>query len=337
MGVAGVAQAAANVAMTGNHRVGLSVNDTDAGTSTQDSDFDSSFNISIDQTTDGGTKISTGFDLAEESAGTSYDKSGLTLTFTDGSKLDVLNAGNASGSHDISIPGSAGEEGVTVTSTNSAPTGLDFATSATNVGFEYHTAEDFMMEGLTASVSYSTDTGAAKTATLVAQNHYAIGATYVSAAGDTDITFGTGYSQTEWAWNGATNPTNNEGGMHFGISAVTNDLTIAAGYADGNDLKATTNTESDGDVLKAGVKYVTGDITLNVGVVAGSAKDSTTLGTAGTTEDSYDKTSASVTYAVADGVSVVLGYSNVETSEEGTTVDTESNGSAWHIGANLSF
>ena len=46
-----------------------------------------------------------------------YD-AGFTLAFTDGSKLDVFNAGNASGSHAVSIPGSAGAEGVATTSTN---------------------------------------------------------------------------------------------------------------------------------------------------------------------------------------------------------------------------
>ena len=40
---------------------------------------------------------------------------GLTLTFTDGSKLDLINAGNAAASHDVSVPGSAGEPGITAT------------------------------------------------------------------------------------------------------------------------------------------------------------------------------------------------------------------------------
>ena len=51
------------------------------------------------------------------------------LAFSDGSKLDLLNAGNAAGSHDISIPGSAGAEGITTATTNNAPTGLDFMTN----------------------------------------------------------------------------------------------------------------------------------------------------------------------------------------------------------------
>ena len=72
----------------------------------------------------------------------------LTLTFTDGSKLDVINAGNAAASHDVSVPGSAGSPGVTVTSTNNAQTGLDFFGEATAIGVEWHSAADFMADGL---------------------------------------------------------------------------------------------------------------------------------------------------------------------------------------------
>ena len=48
----------------------------------------------------------------DENASAGDVDAGFTLAFTDGSKLDVLNAGNASGSHAVSIPGSAGAEGV---------------------------------------------------------------------------------------------------------------------------------------------------------------------------------------------------------------------------------
>ena len=65
------------------------------------------------------------------------------------------------------------------------------------------------------------------------------------------------------------------------------------------------------------------------------AKDSTTIGTAGTTEDSYDKTSASVSYAVASGVTAILGYSTVDSSDEGASDTTD--GTAWYIGANMAF
>ena len=62
------------------------------------------------------------------------------ITFTDGSKLDLINAGNAAKSHECSVPGSAGEPGVTVTSTNYAQDGLDFFGETTAVGVEWHSA-----------------------------------------------------------------------------------------------------------------------------------------------------------------------------------------------------
>ena len=62
-----------------------------------------------------------------------------------------------------------------------------------------------------------------------------------------------------------------------------------------------------GEVVKAGVKYVTGDLTFNVGVASGDSKDNT-IGGAGGTDDSKDVTSASVSYAVASGVTAILGY-----------------------------
>ena len=74
---------------------------------------------------------------------------------------------------------------------------------------------------------------------------------------------------------------------------------------------------------------------LNIYVTSGSGKDSHTFGTAGTTEDSYDKTSASVSYAVASGVTAYLGYSDVDSANEGVNDTTD--GSAWYIGANMSF
>ena len=71
-----------------------------------------------------------------------------------------------------------------------------------------------------------------------------------------------------------------------------------------------------------------------LGVTSGTAQDGT-FGTAGTTDDSSDSTSASVTYAVASGVSAVLGYTTVDRSNDGSS--TTLGGSAWYIGANMSF
>jgi len=340
LGVAGIAEAA-TYSISGNHRVGIKGTDNDAGTETRAVALQSSFIISVSETTDNGTTISSGFDIAEESGGGAGGgtSSGLSLAFEQsGMTLDLISAGNASGSHDVSIPGSAGEEGITVTSTNSAPTGLDFATSTTGVGFELHSGDDFLADGFKMSASYSTDSGADKTATPLAQGHYAVGGTYVTDAGDTAITIGAGYSTTDFA-NTSTSASNDMGATHMGLSAVNGDLTVAVGYADGDLVRNTTTTytEASGHVLKAGVKYVADDLTFNLGVVAGEAKDSTSLGTAGTTTDSIDKTTASVSYAIASGVTGILGYTSVDSSEEATTIDTESNGSAWYIGANISF
>jgi len=337
LGVAGIAEAA-TYSISGNHRSGISATDNDAGTETRAVSLQSSFIISVSETTDGGTTISSGFDIAEESGGAGGGtSSGLSLA-KDGRTLDLISAGNASGSHDVSIPGSAGEEGITVTCTNSAPTGLDFAQSTTGVGFELHSGDDFIADGLKMSASWSTDSGAAKTATPIAQGHYALGGTYVTAAGGADLTIGAGYSSTDFG-NTSTEASNDMSSTHMGISAVSGDLTVAIGYADGDIIRnsTTTYTEASAHVLKAGLKWVAEDLTFNLGVVAGEAKDSTALGTAGTTTDSIDKTTASVSYAIASGVTGIIGYSATDSSEEATVVDTESNGSAWYIGANIAF
>jgi len=340
LGAASVAEAV-TATFSGNHRVGVEF-DSPNGTAVDTNAVieQSSFSVSLSEVTDGGTTIASSFMLQNEGGGLDNDTS-LTLTFTDGSSLDIFNAGNASGSHDVSIPGSGGEEGAAVTTTSNAPSGIDFTQGATELGVEWHSAADFMMDGFKMSASYSTDTGAASTATARADSSWGIGATYVTDAGDTAITIGAGLASVDMV-NSGTALTNDKGGMHVGVSAVTGDLTVAVGHGDGdtiNDDGTTTalaNTQVDGSVTKAGVKYVSGDITFNVGMVAGSAKDSDTQGTAGTTDDAYDATSASVSYAVASGVTAVLGYTTVDLQDEGATV-TDSGGSAWYIGANLAF
>ena len=340
LGAASVAEAV-SYTMSGNHQTGITFNDPQNGDTTRSQTNDNNFSISLSETTDGGMTISSSFSIVNEttaSGGTTGDMdAGFSLAFTDGSKLDVINAGNASGSHDISVPGSAGGESVTVTTSNNAPTGLDFATDATVFGIEYHTASDFVADGLSMSFSASVGNGASTTSTYADDSHIAIGATYVSDLGDTAITIGTGYSSSDGGNSGA-QVTNHDGGMHIGVSAVTGDLTVAVGFADGDSLDtndAAHDTQTDGEIMKVGVKYVSGDLTFNVGMTSSTAKDSTTIGTAGTTEDSYDKTSASVSYAVASGVTAIIGYSDVDSQNEGTNDGL--GGSAWYIGANMSF
>ena len=102
---------------------------------------DNNFSVALSETTDGGMTISSSFSIVNEGAtsgniGTSDMDAGFSLAFTDGSKLDVINAGNASGSHDVSIPGSAGAEGATTATSNAAETGLDFMTTASKQGVE---------------------------------------------------------------------------------------------------------------------------------------------------------------------------------------------------------
>jgi hypothetical protein len=340
LGVASVAQAV-TATMAGSMKVGAEFESADDSTVDSNTVMDqSNFNISLSETTDGGTTISTSFEIVDEGTVAADDDNAIKLTFTDGSALELLNAGNAAGTNAVSIPGAGGEQGVGGTSTNSAPDGVDFAAGSTALGIEWHSAADFLADGLKMSASYSTDNGAAKTETARLENSWGIGATYVTTAGDTTLTIGGGIADGEVA-NTGTQASSDKGGFNLGVSAVTGDLTIGVGYGDGdtfaaNDAASTaSNREIDGSVMKAGLKYVTGDITLALGVVAGEAKDSDTFGTPATTDDSIDSTSASVTYAVASGVSAVIGYTTVDTNNDGSS--STDGGSAWYVGATMSF
>ena len=333
LGAASIAEAV-TATMSGNHQTGVEFDSPTGGTDTNAQINDNNFTVSLSETTDGGMTISSSFKLMDENGSAGDLDAGFTLAFTDGSKLDVLNAGNASGSHAVSIPGSAGAEGVATTSTNAASTGLDVGATATVLGVEYHTASDFLADGLKMSFSASTDNGAAATGTYRVDSHYAIGATYVTDLGDSSVTIGAGISESEGSKTG-TAATNDNGNFHVGLSAVTGDLTVAVGIADATaaGIALASANEADYEVMKAGVKYVSGDLTFNVGIASGDAKDAA-VGSSGTTDDSIDSTSASVSYAVASGVTAILGYTSIEASDEGAATD---DGSAWYIGANMAF
>jgi len=337
LGVASVAQAV-TATMAGSMKVGAEFESADDSTVDSNTVMDqSNFNISLSETTDGGTTISTSFEIVDEGTVSADDDNAIKLTFTDGSALELLNAGNAAGTHAVGVPGASGEQGVGGTSTNNAPTGVDFAAGSTALGVEWHSAADFMADGLKVSASFSSDNGAAKTATARLENSWGVGATYVTTAGDTTVTIGGGVAEGEVANTGTQG--SDKGGFNIGVSAVTGDLTVGVGYGDGdsfvaNDATATANRSVDGSVMVAGVKYVTGDITLALGVTAGEAKDGD-FGSVGTTDDSHDSTSASVTYAVASGVSAVVGYTTVDTNNDG--VSSTDGGSAWYVGATMSF
>jgi hypothetical protein len=340
MGVASVANAV-TATMSGHHDAGLQGADLDTGTSdTLSVKNTSSFSVSLSETTDGGVGVSTSFMLANEGIDGGLQTAGITLAFTDGSKIDLLNAGNAAKSHDISVPGGAGKpEGITVTSTNTSQTGLDFFGEDTGLSFEWHSASDFMMDGLKVGVSYSADNGAAAGASTKLDSSWGVGATYVTTAGDTSVTIGAGLADSTWKDSG-TAPSNPSGGMHVGLSAVTGDLTVAVGYADGDKVAATSGTQAehevaDNTVTKMGVKYVTGDITLSAGFTTAEGKDSDTMGTKGTTVDSQDITEAGISYAVASGVTANLGWKDVSSKDEGGSDDK--GGTTWYIGASMSF
>ncbi|MDC2992763.1 hypothetical protein OAZ07_01240 [Pelagibacteraceae bacterium] len=338
LGAASVAEAV-TATMSGNHQTGLMFSSPSGGTDTNSQINDNNFSVALSETTDGGMTISSSFSIVNEasassSVGSSDMDAGFTLAFTDGSKLDVLNAGNASGGHAVSIPGSAGAESVTTATTNQAPTGLDFMTGSSVQGVEYHTAADFLADGLKMSFSASTDGGDAATATYRTDGHVAIGATYVTDLGDSAVTIGGGWSEVDGSKTG-TAATNDTGGFHVGLSAVTGDLTVAVGFADGNVVGVNTSSadEYSADVVKAGIKYVSGDLTFNVGIASGDAQDNT-IGSSGGSDDAKDSTSASISYAVASGVTAILGYTSVEASDEGAS---STDGSAWYIGANMAF
>jgi len=338
LGAASVAEAV-TATMSGNHQTGIEFDSPTGGTDTNAQRNDNNFSVSLSETTDGGMTISSSFSIVNEatassSVGSSDMDAGFTLAFTDGSKLDVLNAGNASSSHAVSIPGSAGAETVATTSTNAAQTGLDFMTDSTVQGVEYHTASDFLADGLKMSFSASTDSGAAAGATYRVDSHVAIGATYVTDLGDSAVTIGGGYSEADGSKT-STAVTSDTGGFHVGLSAVTGDLTVAVGFADGHKagVNLSSAAEVEADVVKAGIKYVSGDLTFNVGIASGDAKDNT-IGGSGGSDDSKEVTSASISYAVASGVTAILGYTSMEASDEGSATN---DGSAWYIGANMSF
>jgi hypothetical protein len=337
LGATSVAQAV-TASYAGSMKIGAEFESPDSGVDTNNVKDQSNFSISLSETTDGGTTISTSFEIVDEGTVSADDDNAIKLTFTDGSALELLNAGNAAGTHAVAVPGAGGEQGIGGTTTNNAPTDVDFSAGSTALGVEWHSAADFLADGLKMSASFSTDSGAAKTVTAKLDNSWGVGATYVTSAGDTTLTIGGGISNGEIAIDG-TQPSSDKGGFNLGVSAVTGDLTIGVGYGDGDTFVSTdasaANTEVDGSVLKAGVSYVTGDITLAMGITAGEAKDSTTFGTPDTSDDSNDSTSASVTYAVASGVSAVLGYTTVDTSNDGTS--STDGGSAWYVGATMSF
>ena len=337
LGVASAAQAV-TASYAGSMKVGAEFESADVSGDSNTVKDQSNFNISLSETTDNGTTISTSFQIVDEGTVDADDDNAIKLTFKDGSALELLNAGNAAGTHAVSIPGAGGEQGVGGTTTNAAPGDVDFAAGSTALGVEWHSASNFLVDGLKLSASYSTDNAAAKAAAARTENSFGLGVTYVTTAADSTITVGGGFANATIA-NTGTQASSDKSGFNVGISAVTGKLTVGVGYGDGdtfvNSTTNGTNQEIDGSVTKAGIKFAANDsITLALGITSGEAKDGA-FGTPGTTDDSKDSTSASVTYTVASGVSAVIGYTSVDTNNEGSS--TTDGGTAWYIGGTMSF
>jgi len=345
MGVIANSAQAASATFSGHTRAGVKGVDKDSTTDSYSATQVSSFSVSLSETTDSGIKISTGFDLTDESDGAT-DPSGLTLTFTDGSKLDLIEAGNAIGTHIASVPSASGEQGVTGDSNNLAPTGITYANASDTVGFEWHSAADaFGVDGLKAGISASINDDAASTTTTSAvENSFSIGLNYVTTAGDTTVTIGGGYV--------AASDTNISASKDkaaqtaIAISAVTGDLTVGVGFGTGDYVASNATTDAtaarlaadidDVSVMTAGAKYVSGDMTFAVGIVDGEATDTALGAAASGAADSYNSASASVDYVVAPGVTATLGYTDVDTEDEGVAQSANS-GTSWYVGATVSF
>ena len=342
LGVAGVAEAV-TASYSGHLRNGVKGTDLDSSSNeTYSASQQAGFAVSVSETTDSGVKISGSYDLSNESDG-STDPSGLTLTFTDGSKLDLIEAGSAYGTHLASVPGATGEQSVTKGTANSAPSGLTYASTSDAVGFEWHSAADFAgVEGLKAGLSAAFGDDGDATSTSTAENAYSIGLSYVTTAGDTTVTIGGGYMNAADS-NGSTN-NDKANSSAVSVTAATGNLTVGAGFAGGdhtrsNSTGTTTGSATEIDdvsITTFGAKYVSGDITFAVGRVSGDSDDKTMNTNTDSANDSYESTSASISYAVVSGVTAILGFSDSTSTDEGTNTSAKS-GSTWYVGANVSF
>ena len=184
------------------------------------------------------------------------------------------------------------------------------------------------------SASISADDGVAATTAVALESSWGLGATYVTSAGDTAVTIGAGIADSEFKDSAQDAPSSN--GFHAGFSAVTGDLTVAAGYANGDKVRATPEIAIfDNSVSKVGVKYVAGDVTLSAGFTSAEADDNGTITAASGDTDSKDITEFGISYAVASGVTANLGWSDIDAQNDGSNDTT--GGSSWYVGATMSF
>jgi predicted porin len=336
LGLAGVAEAA-TVSFAGNVRNGVTGDDTDDSTGgSHAADQKASLTFSVSETTDAGTKMSTGFNVFDEGADDAGNPSGLTLTFTDGSSLALVEAGNAATGRIASVPGASGEQGVAAvgSSANAAPTAITYGSTSDNVGFTYTSAADALgIDGLTFGISAAFGDDGDGTVSSTAETSYSAGITYVTTAGDTTVTVGGGFINADDSNNKTINDKSDV--VMASIAAVTGDLTVGAGFGSGSFVDGQTTEVDSMSITTVGAKYVSGDLTFAVGASDAEAKDGAE-GANGTETDSLESVSASVDYAVAAGVTATIGYTDVSAVDENIS-KTSASGSSWYIGANISF
>lgn len=131
---------------------------------------------------------------------------------------------------------------------------------------------------------------------------------------------------------GAQNTTVGVGGSMRLTKGLTFGVGLDAGHTE-TDNGGNTDLVGAGSfgysVVAAGLKYTTGHLTFN-----GAMSHTDTSETVGVgSSDSVDTTSVSLTYAVASGVTAIVGYTDCAT-ENGVQTDESS---AWYLGANMVF
>ena len=327
--------------LSGNHRVGLLDIDRDssaATTGTTNENVQSSFAVALEETTDAGTKIAGSFTLMSESAAFSNSASGITLTFTDGSSLELISAGNATKDHDVAVPGVSGEMTLGQSSSNSAAVGIDGVGASNAVSFAWHSAADVAgIDGASVSLSYSNgDETAVATGTSKVDSSWSAGVTYVTTTGDTTVTLGAGILE---ASDDNTTTKTDYSTYHVGAVAVNGDLTVGIGMGAGDYPDGTTSSTNeviDWEAVEAGLSYVSGDLTFTAMYRDSDSIDDTAGNVASGVKDGLERTGLSIDYAVASGVTTTIGFINQSATNEGTKEQTNS-GSSWYIGTNLSF
>jgi len=327
--------------LSGNHRVGLLDVDRDSSTATTgttNENIQSSFAVALEETTDAGTKIAGSFTLMSEGSGFKNSPSGITLTFTDGSSLELISAGNATKDHDVAVPGASGEMSLGQSSSNSAAVGIDGVGANNAVGFAWHSAADVGgIDGASVSISYSNgDETAVATGTSKVDSSWSAGVTYVTTTGDTTVTLGAGILE---ASDDNTTTKTDYSTYHVGAVAVNGDLTVGIGLGAGDYPDGTTSTTNeviDWEAVEAGLSYVSGDLTFTAMYRDSDSVDGDAGTVASGVKDGLERTGLSIDYAVASGVTTTIGFINQSASNEGVKEQTNS-GSSWYIGTNLSF